>query len=407
MNILFVNNQYQLGGAETVVHQLRDGLTARGHHTGLTVALGKVYLPGVIPLYPKVLSRLSHTRFHRIVERAFPRFRWTDSAFQRLPSKGFDLIHLHNFHGNYASIASLSKVANNAKVLWTFHAFWGVTGGCDHPKDCQRFREKCGDCPQVGQWPVGDTDRTAAQLQEKLERLSCASLDIVAPAEWMAKIIRSSPVGRNWKTHVIPNGVNPSEFCPDSIRRVAARAKLGIGKGEISILVVNRDYRDSQKGFPMVQEALMAAPSKGACVILAGGSSDWAASQIDNIRSISTGYVVSRVQMADLYLAADIFLFASPAETFPCVILEAMSAECCVTATPTGGVVEQIVNGESGILAEKISGEALGKALQTALCDEQLRRRTAHGGRTRVQKYFTEETMIDSYFALYQKILLG
>ena len=41
------------------------------------------------------------------------------------------------------------------------------------------------------------------------------------------------------------------------------------------------------------------------------------------------------------------FLFASPAENFPCVILEAMASACCVVATPTSGVTEQIEDGRN------------------------------------------------------------
>ena len=214
MKIALVNNQFQLGGAETVVGQLRRGLVAAGHAVELHVAHGKDYPPDVHPLYPGLLSRLHHSRFNRMMEKVAPRFEWTDAAFRRLAKSDADIIHLHNFHGDYATIASLAHVASHKKLVWTFHALWGVTGGCDHPRACGRYLEKCGDCPQVGLWAVGDVDHTAAQLEEKLTLLANKPVHVVAPSEWLAEIVRKSKIGSHWDVRRIANGVDPAAFQP-------------------------------------------------------------------------------------------------------------------------------------------------------------------------------------------------
>ena len=201
MNIAFVNNQYQLGGAETVIQQLRAGLSRAGHGSRLHVAEGKSYPTGegVAPLYPRWLSRLSHSRWHAWVERFWPRFAWTDRSFRALAHDSADLIHLHNFHGNYATVQSLAWLARAKPVLWTFHAFWGITGGCDHPKACSRYQEACGHCPQIGQWPIGEKDETAEQLRQKRAGLREAPLRIIAPSRHLAARVRESQVGRRWE----------------------------------------------------------------------------------------------------------------------------------------------------------------------------------------------------------------
>ena len=109
--------------------------------------------------------------------------------------------------------------------------------------------------------------------------------------------------------------------------------------------------------------------------------------------------------MAKYFEAADIFLFASLAENFPCVILEAMSAKCCVVATPTSGVTEQIAHGKSGYLANEISGESLGEVLREALSQSVERSAYGNAARLRVEQEFSEAVMVDRYLSLYQETL--
>jgi glycosyltransferase involved in cell wall biosynthesis len=395
MKVLQVNNQLLLGGAETVMHQLHNGLLVHGDQSRMCVALGAGYPHDVVPFYPRILSRFYHSRFHDFTERCFPRRTWTDRSFRKLARSDADIIHIHNFHGNYASIASLGRVAASKKVVWTFHALWGVTGGCDHPRECIRYQERCGACPQVGQWPVGAEDHTAEQLAEKLALLSGLPLHVVAPSQWLADIVSASQVGREWKIHTIPNGVDPAQFAP-------AERK----SEKISILIVNRDFADSRKGYPMVKQALLMVEPAGIRVVIAGGNSQSAAAELGRrFDCRNAGYVRDRETLAKLYAEADIFLFASEVENFPCVILEAMASECCVVATPSGGVVEQVQDRTSGLLACAISGEALGEALRVALGDEELRIRLGRAARQRVIENFTEERMIARYLELYRDVI--
>ncbi|MEP6668722.1 MAG: glycosyltransferase [Chthoniobacter sp.] len=398
MNILLVNNQYRLGGAETVVHQLRRGFPS----ARLAVADGKTFSPEVQSLYPRLLARLSHTRLHSIVEHFAPRDTWTDRAFRRLAEAPCDLIHLHNFHGRYATIESLASVARRKPLVWTFHALWGVTGGCDHPRDCRRYLDACGDCPQLGRWPLAAHDDTAAKLAAKLAHLAQLPLQVIAPSRWLADIVRTSPVGRNWRVHHIPNAVD-AEI--STLLQKTAR----VDRETATILIVNRNFRDEQKGFPIVQSALAATaatlPDRRPHLILVGENSDWARQALAGWSCQSLGYVADVATLARLHRASDIFLFASPAENFPCVVLEAMAAGSCVVATPTGGVVEQIEHGVTGLLAADISGHALSAALLPALTDVELRKKIGDAARVRVVRDFGEALFLERHRQLYAEIL--
>lgn len=397
MNILLVNNQWKLGGAETVVHQLRRGFPS----VRLAVADGKTFPPGTLPLYPPLLARLSHSRFHSIVERFAPRAAWTDRVFRRFVEEPCDLIHLHNFHGRYATIESLAAVARRKPIVWTFHALWGVTGGCDHPRECRRFLDACGDCPQLGRWPLSTSDDTAAQLASKLAHLAPLPLHVVAPSYWLAEIVRASCVGRRWQVHHIPNAVDA-----DFVEALVGAS--GENRDPETILIVNRNFRDEQKGFPILQAALSAAAARIQSrpkLILVGENSDWARENLAGWSCESHGYVSGVTTLAKLHLRADIFLFASPAENFPCVILEAMAAGNCVVATPTGGVVEQIEDGHSGLLATEVSGAALGAALLCALDDPALCRKMGEAARERAQREFNEALFLERHRRLYAEVI--
>jgi len=391
MQILLVNNQLQFGGAETVVHQLRSRIP----NTRLLVPEAPSLSAEV--MYPRLLSRLNHSRLHNVMEKLFPTFAWTNRHFAKLQNDPADVVHIHNFHGDYASIEALAELVRVKRVVWTFHGLWGVTGGCDHPRGCPGYLRECGHCPQLGLWPIGDVDRTTEELYRKIAALAGLTLNVIAPSRYFYEVIRSSQVGRGWKVHHIPNGINPNRFTSAQIK-----------SHRIKILIVNRNFQDPHKGFNFVQEGLSLVESAEIELIFVGSNSGWAIAQLKKgYRTRDLGYIADRRRMAKLYGESHIFLFASPAENFPCVILEAMTSGCCVVATPSGGVVEQITDGENGFLAAEISGVALADALHRALRSRDEIFRIGENARQTVIEKFSEDAMIDGHMRLYASLIGG
>lgn len=409
MKIAFVNSSYQLGGAETVVRQLHEACLQRGDESYLYIAEGKQipHLPGVKPLYPRLLSRLWHSRFHGITEAIFPHTALTERKFLSIADTAPDLVHVHNFHGKYASIQALSQLSQKTKLLWTFHRMWGITGGCDQNLGCPRYLTTCGNCPQVGVWPIGPIDDTAEQLQLKKDLLHPKSITVVAPSAGMKKLIETSPIGANWDVRLIYNGVNPNQFSADRKTSNDFRQSLGINPSDICIALTNRNFEEPLKGGQLVREALNAIAGPGITIILAGGNTERFRESLSPVFTvIDLGYVSDRKKIADVYEAADIFLFASAYENFPCVILEAMSAECCVVSTPTEGVIEQIQSGVTGILCSESTANSLAESLQNTLALGRERiREFGKAARQSVQQNFSEEKMLSEHFKLYDSLV--
>jgi glycosyltransferase involved in cell wall biosynthesis len=389
MEILLVNNQLKFGGAETVVHQLRSRIP----NTRLLVPEAPSL--SVEVMYPRLLSRLNHSRLHSVIEKLFPTFEWTNRRFAKLQNDPADIIHIHNFHGNYASIEALAGLIAVKRVVWTFHGLWGVTGGCDHPRGCPGYLRQCGHCPQLGLWPIGDVDRTTEELSRKIATITGVALTVIAPSRYFYDAIRSSPVGRGWMLHHIPNGIDPKRFTPAQIK-----------SQRLKILIVNRNFQDPHKGFNVVREALNLAKPAEVELTFVGSNSSWAIDQLKTgNRTRDLGYIVDRKIIAELYAESHIFLFASPAENFPCVILEAMASGCCVVATPSGGVVEQITDDENGFLAAEISASALADALDRALRSRARIPMMGENARRTVMEKFSEDAMIEAHLRLYASLL--
>jgi len=414
MRIAFVNNNYQYGGAERVVQQLHSACRKAGHRSRLYVdrlhLYGWSHFPwgqAVRPLYPLVLQRFWwHPRLGPRIRARFPRAQWTDRRFRALARTRADLVHVHSFHGDYATVQSLAHVAERRIAIWTFHGYWGITGGCVNPYGCRRYNNACGSCPQVGGWNVGPVDRTADELERKLRLLAPLPLHIIVPSRHMAKTVRESRVGGRWTVHHIPNGVDPGQFGFTRKGEPAFRASLGFDPHATVVLVVNRDFRDVPKGFPVIARALSCIDPRGVQVVLVGHHADWAARQITaRMPCHAVGYAEDRSRLAALHEAGDIVLFASAGENFPCAILEAMAAQCCVVSTPTDGVLEQIENGRSGIIATDLSSESLGTALAGALAHPDSARAYGKTARERVVTLFTEERMITRHLRLYASLV--
>jgi len=391
MEILLVNNQLQFGGAETVVHQLRSRIP----NTRLLVPESPSLNAEV--MYPRLLSRLNHSRLHNVMEKLFPTFEWTNRHFAKLQYDPADIVHIHNFHGDYASIEALARLIRVKRVVWTFHGLWGVTGGCDHPRGCPGYLRECGHCPQLGLWPIGDVDRTTGELYRKIAALGELTVNVIAPSRYMFDAIRCSQVGTGWKLHHIPNGVNPNRFTP-------AQSK----SHQLKILIVSRNFQDPHKGYNIVQEALNLVKPAEVELTFVGANSSWAIARLKKgYRTRDLGYIADRKRIAELYAESHIFLFASPAENFPCVILEAMASGCCVVATPSGGVVEQITDGQNGFLAVEISGDALAKALDRALRSRARIPMIGENARRTVVEKFSEDAMIEAHLRLYKSMMGG
>ena len=158
------------------------------------------------------------------------------------------------------------------------------------------------------------------------------------------------------RVQVIYNGIDADEYTPD--RNTEVLEKHGVDPDRPSIVFVGRITR--QKGVPyLVEAALQFDPS--AQLVLCAGAPDTpeiaaeVEQRVDRLRSergnvIWIQEMLPKREVIQLLTHATVFACPSIYEPLGIVNLEAMACETAVVATATGGIVEVVVDGETGLL---------------------------------------------------------
>jgi trehalose synthase len=102
---------------------------------------------------------------------------------------------------------------------------------------------------------------------------------------------------------------------------------------------------------------------------------------------------------------AHIVVQKSLAEGFGLTVTEAMWKERPVIASRVGGIQDQIVDGESGVLVEATDLVAYGDAVADLLRDELLAVEIGHGARTRVRERFLAPHFLAAHLELVERVM--
>jgi glycosyltransferase involved in cell wall biosynthesis len=98
------------------------------------------------------------------------------------------------------------------------------------------------------------------------------------------------------------------------------------------------------------------------------------------------------------YLAnADIFILASHSEGLPNSLMEAMLCSIASIATDVGSVSDLIINGETGILIEKMNIKQLSDGIQELIISENLRNKYSVEGRKRILSNHSIHSATESF----------
>ena len=156
--------------------------------------------------------------------------------------------------------------------------------------------------------------------------------------------------------HVIYNGIDSEEYTPDPGTDVLERH--GVDPGRPSVVFVGRITR--QKGVEYLLEAARSFDPSAQLVLCAGAPDTpelgaEVARRVDELQAQRDGVVwidemLPKPDVIQLLSHATVFACPSIYEPLGIVNLEAMACEAAVVATATGGIVEVVVDGETGLL---------------------------------------------------------
>jgi glycosyltransferase involved in cell wall biosynthesis len=105
------------------------------------------------------------------------------------------------------------------------------------------------------------------------------------------------------------------------------------------------------------------------------------------------------------YQAADVFVHAATADTFPTVLSEASATGVPIVATAVGGIPEQVKHGETGFLVAR--GDATDMALRTLkiLGDEAFQSSLSKASARYAREHLDLEASVSAYLSLYEELL--
>ena len=239
-----------------------------------------------------------------------------------------------------------------------------------------------------------------------------------------ADILRAYPAVDPARVHVIYNGIDLEQY--QQTAAMGALEKYGVDASRPYVLFVGRITR--QKGVTHLVDAVPLLP-KGTQVVLCAGAPDTpeiAAEMREKVEAARAAggdivwieKMVTKEEAIELYSHSRVFCCPSVYEPFGIINLEAMACKAPVVASATGGILEVVVDGETGYLVTfapdavtgfPVDGEQFARDLAARLTelmgDEARCRKFGDAGRARVEAKFSWGAIAEQTIELYESLL--
>lgn len=234
-----------------------------------------------------------------------------------------DVLHVHELHGYYVNAERVLNYASElgCKIVWTFHCEFSYTGKCGYALNCQKWKNTCGSCPQLHEYPKSLLFDATRWMLDRKKRLftDLSNLTITTPSEWLSRRARDSVAGLH-RIMTIPNPIDTSIF------KLTAGHKNAYEKWEVRspivILTVGSNIMSQLKGGKFIYEIAKMIKRKDVHFVIVGDDSIGPKVQ-DNVTSI--GQIKDKNELAKLYSAADMTMLTSQKETFSMVCAESLA----------------------------------------------------------------------------------
>lgn len=321
-----------------------------------------------------------------------------------------DVIHFHNLHkswlkdqNDYFDLRILPYFTKKIPAVITLHDAWLLSGHCAHSINCERWQIGCGKCPDLGIYPEIRRDSTKFNWKRKSDIFKKSQLHIVTPSKWLLeKVNQSILVDGKVSAQVIPNGVDLSVFHPG----IEDRNSLDLpNEAKILLFTAEGARKNKMKDFDTLKEAILKVSESipNIYFIALGGPGN-----SENIGKAKIRFIPYQDDpniVAKYYRAADLYIHAAFADTFPNTIIEALACGKPVVSTNVGGINEQIINEKTGFLTKVKDPKELAEKIILLLRDSELRARMGIEASLDAKDRFCITRQVKEYISLYNKLL--
>jgi starch synthase len=315
-------------------------------------------------------------------------------------SEGADLVHSHTWYANLGG--HLAKLVHDVPHVATVHSL-----------------------EPLRPWKAEQLGGGYA-LSSFCERTGLEAADaVIAVSRGMREdLLTAYPAIDPGRVEVIYNGIDTEEYAPDP--RTDALERHGIDPDAPTVAFVGRITR--QKGLPHLLRAA-AELDPAAQLVLCAGAPDTpeigaeVRALVEDLQARRGNVVwieamLPRPEVIQILSHATVFACPSIYEPLGIVNLEAMACETAVVATATGGIVEVVQDGVTGLLVPfeprddgtreprdpEAFAHAIAERLNALVGDPERARRMGRAGRERVVERFAWPAIAEQTAALYRRL---
>jgi len=313
-----------------------------------------------------------------------------------------NIINLHWICNGFLQVETLRKI--QPPLVWTLHDMWPFTGGCHYSKDCDRYTNACGSCPQLTSNNQQDLSRWVWNRKHKA--WNSLNLTIIGASHWIANCARSSSLFRELRVEVIPTGIDIEKYRP--IPQSIARSLLQLPQDKKIVLFGAVTATDTRKGFHLLQPALQELTQsewQDQLYLLTFGTSHQDLQASLGLQSSSLGKLSDDLSLAIAYSAADVFVAPSTQDNLPNTVMEALACGVPSVAFKIGGMPDMIDHCQNGYLAQPFEIEDLAQGIAWVIEEPERHQKLSYNARQKVEQEFTLQQEGSRYLKLYEEIL--
>jgi starch synthase len=353
---------------------------------------GNLHVRGAVPW--SLISQGTQEKYKTALETL------TLNIAQMMPLAAIDIVHTHTWYVSMAGF--LAKKLFDVPFVLTTHSL--------EPLRAWKA-EQLGSGYAMSSW---------------MEKTAILEADAIIAVSKGTKvdILRAYPEVDPDLVHVIYNGIDLQEYQQTS--STAALTKYGVDPAKPYVLFVGRITR--QKGVTHLVEAIQHLPA-GTQVVLCAGAPDTPEiaaemrQKVEEAKAFNPNVVwiekmVTKPEAIELYSNCSVFCCPSVYEPFGIINLEAMACRAPVVASATGGILEVVVEGETGYLVpfeqdpvttfpsnpDQFARDLAAK-VSDLLADPEKAKRFGEAGRKRVEETFAWSAIADQTIDLYRNLI--
>lgn len=205
-------------------------------------------------------------------------------------------------------------------------------------------------------------------------------------------------------------GIDCKLFHPNRNQQVAIREQYHITKKHILLYVGRIAPEKDVMLLPLIHEQLPAHIRENVHWIVVGDGPQKEALARQAPEQMTLAGFLNGEGLADVYAAAELFVFPSATETFGNVVLESLASGTPVVCANEGGVRSIVNNGVTGLLCERNNTQQFAKAITELVDNNHMRKEMGYNGRQHALNQSWNaifETLLKEYEASLEEKQIG